>query len=220
MTKEEYLNLVTAAFRQKPNFIDVVGINVDVAVRVQELLLSMIPKFDVDTAVGDQLDIIGKWIGISRNINVPISGVYFTWDGDYTVGWDYGTWQPALAPAEVTTLPDDAYRTVLKAKIAANQWDGTTESAYAIWDQLFPQFTILIQDNQNMSYWMVIVGGIVDSLTLALLAGGYISLKPEGVRINGFLVPIDDEIGFAWDMDTPLLKGWDEGYWLREVSAT
>lgn len=220
MTREEYLNLIPSANRQKPNFVETVGINVDVSVRVQELLLSMIPKFDVDTAVGDQLDIIGEWVGISRNVQVPITGVYFTWDGSAEVGWDYGTWQPALSPSEVTVLPDDSYRIVLKAKIAANQWDGTTEGAYAVWDILFPQYDIFIQDNQNMSYEMIILGGIVDSLTLALLSSGYISLKPEGVRLNGVYVPVDDEPAFAWDMDTEFFKGWDESSWLREVPAT
>jgi Protein of unknown function (DUF2612) len=220
MTIDDYLNLIPSRNRQQPNFIQVVTLNVSVSVLVQNLLTSMIPKFDVDLAVGDQLDIIGQWVGISRDVAIPIIGVYFTWDGDYSVGWDYGTWQPFNAPTSVTVLPDDSYRTVIKAKIAANSWIGTTEAAYAIWAQLFPQFTILIQDNQNMSYDLIIVGGIVDSLTLALLAGGYISLKPEGVRINNFFVPVVDEPGFAWDMDTDLMKGWDEGYWLKQIPTT
>lgn len=219
MTLLEYLNLIPSANRQQPNFIATLSANSEVAVRIQDTLLSMIAKFDIDTATGEQLDILGEWVGVSRNISVPITGVYFTWDGDYTVGWDYGTWQPNSQPSEVTSLPDDSYRTVIKAKIAANAWDGTTEGAYAIWDLLFTQFTILIQDNQNMTYDLVILGGIVDSLTLALLTEGYISLKPEGVRLDSIFVPVDTEIGFGWDVDSTLLKGWDEGNWLREIKV-
>lgn len=220
MTLTEYLNLVPSANREQPKFIATLSIGLKVQVRIQELLESMIPLFDVDTAIGDQLDIIGEWVGVSRNVAIPISGVYFTWDGDYTVGWDYGSWQPSSAPTSITVLPDDAYRTLIRAKIAANHWDGTTDGAYAIWEALFPTITILIQDNQNMTYDLALVGGIIDSLTLALLTGGYISLKPEGVRISNYFVSIDDNPAFAWDLDSALLKGWDEGYWLRQLSPT
>ncbi len=221
MTQEDYLNLVTSEFRDKPVFISTLSLNLEAPIQVQNLLTAMMTiVFDLDLAVGNQLDIIGQWVGISRNVNVPISGVYFTWDGDYTVGWDYGSWQPSSQPTEVTVLPDDSYRVVLKAKIAANHWDGTTDGAYKVWDALFTTFTILIQDNQNMTYDLAIVGGIVDSLTLALITGGYIALKPEGVRLAGVYAAIDSGPVFAWDVDAPLLQGWDEGSWVRELPTT
>ncbi len=220
MTLDQYLNLVTSAFRQKPKFIATVTLDTTVQRRVQDLLATMIPIFDVDTAVGDQLDILGKWVGISRNVSIPIENVYFSWDADFSLGWDFGTWQPNLAPSSVTTLPDDVYRTLIKAKIAANQWDGTTDGAYAIWDAVFTTVTILIQDKQDMSYDLALVGGIVDSLTLALLVGGYIPLKPEGVRVNAYFVPIDTGPMFGWDLDSDFVKGWDTGSWAREFTPT
>lgn len=217
----EYLNLITSEFREKPNFVAMMTADVSPALRIQELLSSFTTLFDVDAAAGDQLDIIGQWVGISRNVTIPIAGVYFSWDGDYTLGWDYGSWQNSLAPTDITVLPDDAYRTLIKAKIAANKWDGTTDGAYVIWDALFSTVTILIQDHQDMSYDLVFVGGIVDSLTLALIQGGYIQLKPEGVRVNQYVVPIDDGPLFAWDVSpTAYLDGWDAGSWGREIEPT
>lgn len=220
MTLLEYLNLITSEFRTQPNYIAMLSANLATPIQVQNLLSSMIPLFDIEIAVGDQLDIIGKWVGITRNVSIPISGVYFSWDGDYTVGWEYGTWQPALEPTEVTSLPDDAYRTLIKAKIAANQWDGTTDGAYAIWDQVFTTTTILIQDNQDMTYNLAVVGGIIDSLTLALITGGYIPLKPEGVRVNAYYVSVDSGPVFGWDVESDLLGGWDESSWVRELAPT
>jgi len=216
MTVEEYLNLITSAYRKKPKFEAMVSDYVSVPSRVQDLLASMIPIFDVDVAVGDQLDIIGLWVGISRNVNIPTTGIYFSWDGvDPTVGWDYGTWQGNLPTSTITELPDDAYRTLIKAKIAANKWDGTTTNAYVIWDALFPDLNILIQDNQNMSYAMIFFGGIISSLTVALITGGYIPLKPEGVRISGYYIPVDDGPVFGWDIDTDYMQGWDQGSWAQ-----
>lgn len=219
MTIQDYLDLITSAWAQKPNFTAMINTDVSPLVQIQNLLTSMVPIFDLGTLpVGDQLDIIGQWVGVSRNVAIPISGVYFSWDGDDpSVGWNYGTWQPADQPFSITTLPDDAYLTLIKAKIAANQWDGTTNGAYEIWDSVFPNFTILIQDNQNMSYDLAVVGGIVDSLTVALLTGGYISLRPEGVLIRSYYFSTDTNASFAWDVESELLAGWNEGSWLKEV---
>lgn len=224
MTTQDYVNLITSSWNQKPNFVAMVNAVTAVPVQVQSLLTSMIPIFDLSLPpVGNQLDIIGQWVGVSRNIPIPISGVFFSWDGtDFTLGWNYGTWQPSTAPTEVTSLPDDAYLTLIRARIAANGWDGTINGAYAIWDSIFPQFVILIQDNQNMSYGLAIVGGIVDSLTLALLTGGQLPLRPEGVEITEYYVSVDTNPAFAWDIATPsaLLSGWNEGSWLREFLPT
>lgn len=218
MTTDEYLDLITSEHREKPNFVATVTLNVEVQARVQALLSTMISKFDVDVAVGDQLDTIGLWVGISRRISVPIPGVYFSWDGtDPFVGWDYGIWQSSLDPTEITILPDDVYRTFIKAKIAANRWSGTTTDAYTIWSDLFPNLTILIQDYQDMTYALAFVGGILDSLTLAILTEGLLPLKPEGVRVSTYFIPIDDGPIFGWDLETDFVRGWDDGSWAREV---
>lgn len=221
MTTQDYLNLITSAFQNKPKFTAVVSLVTALPVQIQSQLALLTTAYDIDTASGVQLDQIGQWVGISRNISIPISGVYFTFDGsDYTVGWDYGTWQPASKPTQVTSLPDDAYRTLIRTKIAANHWDGTTPGAYLIWDQIFTNTTILIQDNQDMTYDLAVVGGIIDSLTLALLTGGYIPLKPEGIKIAAYYVSVDSNPVFGWDVDSATLGGWDEASWVRSILPT
>lgn len=223
MTIQDYLDLVTSEYAQQPNFIAVLTALLSVPVRVQDLMISMIPIFDLDTPpVGNQLDIIGQWVGASRNVIIPIAGVFFTWDGTNLEGWDYGTWQPAGSPTTITSLPDDAYLTLIKAKIAANNWDGTTDGAYIIWNALFEGtgVTILIQDYQNMSYAMIFVGGIISSLVLALITGGYIPLRPEGIEITEYFIGVGDNPVFGWDLNTTYVKGWDIGYWATELAPT
>lgn len=227
MDVQDYLDLVTSEYQNQPNFNAMLAFMVAVPVQVQSLMNQMngtaLPSlFDLATPpVGNQLDILGQWAGISRNVNIPITGVFFSWDGtDFTLGWDYGSWQSDTQPTSIVALPDDAYLTLILAKIAANNWNGTTNGAYEIWDALFPQFTILIQDNCNMTYAMAIIGGIVDSLTLALITGGYIQLRPEGVQISEYLVSVDTNPAFCWDLETTDCKGWDQGSWLREIAPT
>lgn len=221
MILDDYISLVPASNAKQPKFLATLTADIATQVQVQALLKSMIPLFDLSTPpVGNQLDIIGEWVGVSRVIATPISGVFFTWDGAANLGWDYGTWQPSGSPGQITSLPDDAYLILLKAKIAANIWDGTIEGAYKVWDDLLVNtgITILIQDFQDMSYAMGVIGNIIPSLTQALITGGYIPLRPEGIKITEFLIgsaPL-----FGWDLNNSNVQGWDAGKWATEVAST
>lgn len=220
-TTQQYLDLITSEHQGQPDFAGTITAVVDVLVQVQTLLVSMIEIFDIDlNPVGNQLDIIGQWVGAPRTINSAFAGVFFTWDDLPSDGWDFGVWQQAGSPSAVVTLPDDVYLSFIKAKIGINQWDGTTLGIYAIWAEAFPQFNIMIQDNQNMSYIVIIQGTVPNSLFKALIVGGFIVPKPEGIRIADYVFPVDTNPIFAWDSDSAGLKGWDEGSWGVFVAPT
>lgn len=221
MAVETYLELITSEHNDKPKFMATVEISIGVYNRIQEVLSTMVPAFDLDDSVGSQLDDIGKWVGVSRNINTPLSGIYFTWGGAASVGWSSGIWQGAFSPTSgITSLPDDVYRTLIRAKIAANRWPGTIPSAYDIWAEVFPNSIIIIQDNQDMSMIIGVVGTPLDILTQSLLTGGYIPLKPEGVRIAYYAVPVDSNPIFAWGTEGDGVAGWGEGSWAQLLSPT
>jgi hypothetical protein len=213
---DDYLNLIPSENRDKPNFLATMTTLVELSAYMQTLLeniQALNGLFDVDTAKGEQLDFIGQWVGISRAVEVPISGVWFSWDSpDPTLGWDSGSWEGADG---ITLLPDNSYRLLIKAKIAANHWDGTVPTAYMIWSIVFPGTIILIQDYQDMSY-SILIGGLIDALNKALIIRGYIPLKPEGVRIREYFFPFDSGPVFAWDSESTYLGGWDEASWAAE----
>lgn len=220
MTSQDYINLViTSEYIEQPNFVAVCGFNANPYIQIQALLSSMIQLFDLATPpVGNQLDIIGKWVGIQRQVKLPITNVFFTWDSTAAIGWDGGSWAPVDSPYNLVSLPDDAYLLVIKAKIASNNWDGTTEGAYTIWNNLFSNLTILIQDYNDMSFALVVVGTI-SALNLALITGGYIPLRSEGVLMKEFFVSNTGPV-FAWDVNSTLLQGWDYGKWATELPPT
>jgi hypothetical protein len=217
MTVQDYLDLITSNYADQPDFLAVVSLSVAPMVQVQSLLTSMVPIFDLSTPpVGDQLDIIGKWVGVSRTIDVPISGVFFQWDAASPVCWDQGIWATPDTTT-VTTLPDYAYLNLILGTIAANNWDGTTNGAYAIWDSLFPDLTIYIQDYVDMSYAVIFIGQI-DALTQALITGGYIELRPEGVEVTDYFFSAGPV--FMWDVTGPNFGGWDTGSWATQLAPT
>ncbi|MCV5580141.1 DUF2612 domain-containing protein, partial [Escherichia coli] len=81
----------------------------------------------------------------------PISGVYFSWDTD-GLGYDQGIWQGPYDPdSGYTTLSDETYRIILKAKIAINNWDGRNDSLPPILDAATAGSGLKMQivDNQD-----------------------------------------------------------------------
>lgn len=220
MTKDEYLALITSEHSDKPKFEATVGATVAPLARLQEVLGSFIKEFDIDSAVGVQLDIIGQWVGRPRRIDTPLVGVYFAWDDVVGDGWDSGIWKGPYDPdSGLVDLPDDAYRLLLKAKVAANNWDGTIPQAYDIWTTAFGTDTyLLIQDNQDMSMVVGIAGIPLAIVEQALLTNGYIPLKPEGVRIQYYAIAPAEGALFAFDVaETAAMAGWDHGQWATEL---
>lgn len=217
-TVQDYINLVTEEYQNSPNFLAMISLVLGVPVQVQFLMDQMQgPLFNLQTPpVRNQLDIIGQWVGISRKVAVPITGIFFSWDDTAADGWDSGSWAPTGNPTSIVDLPDDAYLNLIRAKIAANHWDGTTEEFYQILEEAFPMYTILLLDDQNMSYRLGIIGNPVDSLTLALFTGGYIPVRPEGVKVSGYFTNSTSGPLFGWDMNTSLVQGWDTGAWVTE----
>lgn len=211
----QYTDLITSEHNQRPRFMAVVEALAGTMVDQQNVLASMPGKFDLDSAVGEQLDTIGIWVGISRNVPLPLTGVYFSFDTD-GLGFDQGSWKGPFDPdTGLTRLDDDTYRLVIRAKIGANHWDGTLESSREILNTIFGGGTfVFIQDNQDMSMTIGIAGVIPSAVFLALLRNGLIPLKPEGVRINIVIVTsVDGSPLFGFDMENDLVSGFDAGAW-------
>lgn len=143
--------------------------------------------FDVDTAVGVQLDTIGELVGRSRTLD----------------------FQPTDGSSPV--LDDTYFRLIIKTKIATNQWDGTLPQIRELWQSIFPELLLVIIDNQDMSISLAVVG-ISSQLEKDLVANGYILPKPAGVRANYSFY--QDAI-FGYDLDNDVIKGYDEGYWFQ-----
>lgn len=186
MTTDEYLALITTEHQERPRFKATVQATVEPFAQIQKVLRSFVPAYDVDTAVGQQLDRVALWVGVTRRIAIPIDGYYFTWDDVVADGWDNGIWKGIGDPdAGFVDLPDDLFRLLIKAKIIANQWKGDIPGAYDILAAAFNAGSnITIKDNQNMTMTVSIVSGSIPSVQKAILTGGYIPIRPAGVLAN------------------------------------
>lgn len=180
-----YLNLFTSQYKVKSvNFIKWAQQSWQPIDDLTSCLSFITSNYDLDYAVGVQLDVAGLEIGQSRVVNFQPS------DG--------------VSP----TLDDTTYRLLLKARLAQNSWDGKTASLYPIWQTLFPGGRLVVNDNQNMTA-TIIVSGSFTSIITDLITNGYIVPRPETVEytyVTGTL-PI-----FGADRNDSFVAGADLGH--------
>lgn len=149
----KYTDLITNYHAGKPKFVSHVDLSTRPFTDISTSTTGFITAFDIDQAVGNQLDVLGLWIGRARRVSVPITGVYFSWDTD-RLGWDQGIWQGPYDPDDgFIDLSDEIYRLVLKIKIVINHWNGQNDS---IQDYISSTLDgsglrMAIVDNQDMS---------------------------------------------------------------------
>ena len=147
-------------------------------------------------------------------MSTPLSGVYFSLDVA-SLGFDQGVWQgPFDSSTGITSLDDDTYRLLIRAKIGANRWDGTLDSSAAILASIFGSDTqIFIQDNGDMTITIGIAGVLPNALFLALLVGGYIPIKPSTVAVNYMATSESGSPIFGFDVQNQYIAGFDTGAW-------
>lgn len=143
-------------------------------------------QYDLDNAIGTQLDVLGEIIGIQRQL----------------------TFQPSGGASPI--LGDEDYRLLLYATQAKDTWDGTMASMYQIWQALFPNGLLVITDNQNMTATISLTGNF-SSIQQDLINHDYIVPRPEGVLYN----PTGPAPGaglFGFDRNDSAVAGFDTGH--------
>ena len=126
----DYISLIPPLNASDPNFMAEVALVMAPFVDTQALLASMPGLFDLDQAVGVQLDATGAWIGRSRKIPIPVPNPWFSF-GVQGLGFGQGWWKGPYEGIALTSLDDDTYRRLLYAVRLANSCDGTQSSINA-----------------------------------------------------------------------------------------
>lgn len=139
-----------------------------IAILVRQELADDLPAqvrdaYNVDSAVGRQLDVIGKYVGLPRTIGDPAPLEYFGFV-DYAGGGnpngftDYTTGENSTVlffdytyyGARNTALSDTAYAFMIALKIVLNSNDGTLYSIQNLLRTMLPGFVTVV-DNRDMT---------------------------------------------------------------------
>jgi hypothetical protein len=195
-----YMNLLTSEYRNSPKLNAFLQALLQKLVDVTTVQTTMDTAWDLDTAVGVQLDTLGAIVGVNRQMfqSVVSGGTVYT------------------------NFPDSQYRVLLRLQIAQNVWDGTLPGVYGVWNVSMGAlgYGMVLQDEQDMSIDYIFTNPPTDPILRAILSEGYFNLRPAGVRIKGYYTPSapPGSPTFAWNIETPpKYAGWNEGYWLVPV---
>lgn len=164
--------------------------------RVFEILRTFPDRFDVDLAIGDQLDKVGKIVGISRNVPLVIAKIAFGFDdnvnsktfGDKFAVVDAAPFYDKFTPPYTDQQLDDfTFRRLIKAKIAVNNTSAyiASDERTSIQEVIQAAFNgqAYVIDKKNMTLWLYISPAVnLDQLRLILALK--LLPKPQAVRYS------------------------------------
>lgn len=209
--ESDYRDLLIKQYWEKPKARAEIELQAGTWGRVYGWLSQFPESFDVDFAVGAQLDVIGRVVGVPRSVPEALPKVFFGFDGyDDVQGFaskfdalrESAPFASKFAPAYTAfQLNDNDYRLFIKAKIAKNN-----ASAYMVSDD-----RITVQDAVNATF-----GGLAyivdnkDMTATVYISPSYdldrlrlirqLDLIPRGMGVGvAFIVQAEPGITFGFD---------------------
>lgn len=197
----DYSTLLTSEYRNSPNFIQTVKLTANGVGDITSLLQSMPAQFDLDAAIGSQLDVDGQWIGFPRTIGGVLLVQFYGFADDPTALGFGELGNPAVGgryyelgedTSTSATLADPEYRLLLKAKILQNDWDGSVSKFEAAVADVIAMPTTVVDPGTNVV--LIMPSQAVDPVLMQLLTGFDLLPRAAGVRYQ-FVFP---QSGFIW----------------------
>jgi len=171
----------------------------ELGLEISDLYAALRKTYDIDSQVGEQLDVIGRIVVIDRGYtgSVELDVCECNVDGECEAG-DVTVQLSATNMDQDGTVSDELFRIILRAKIAKNNSDATIESILSSCNILIPDadFDVLL-DNEDMSFSLEF-NGLISNIERWALLNAKLIPKPQGVRFNGFF----EKYGVSWLSDT------------------
>ncbi|MBR7679957.1 DUF2612 domain-containing protein [Acinetobacter nosocomialis] len=160
MDTSKYVALLTSQHRDKPKFRKTVETLISPLIDCLECLNSLNDKFDLETASGDQLQIIADWVGAPNSIPNSVPVAYFGFQGQSgSLTWrevddpsiKSGYWRESgMSGFTALEISPQLFMKVIKAKILLNKSDCSEQSAKEIISLLIDK-PFKFKDNLNMT---------------------------------------------------------------------
>ncbi len=218
-----YLAKIPPLHAGDANFIAELAMALQPFADAKTFLAALPSAFDLDTATGVQLDATGAWAGASRKVPVPVLNPWFSFDQD-GLGWDQGYWQGPYEGSAISALDDETFRTLIRAKIAANSSKGTLSDVQSTLDAYFGSGVAYAVDETDyvsgsagsavtLRMSIIIAPALPSLVDLSILAQNIIPVQPAAVHLDWGITTFNGAPCFGFDLETDLISGWDVGAW-------
>lgn len=200
---QDYSLLLTSEYENSPNFIQTVQLTANAIGDITALLQSFPAQFDLDAAIGSQLDVDGQWIGFPRTIGGVLLVQFFGFADDATALTFGELGNPSIGgrflelgedTSSTATLADPEYRLLLRAKILQNDWDGSVAEFEAAVSDVIAMPTTVI--DPGTSVVLIMPSQTVDPVLMQLLTGFDLLPRAAGVRYQ-YIFPLST---YAWTL--------------------
>jgi len=206
---QQYLNLLIFQYQDKPKLKAEITALLEQHESTYNYLSTVESEFDLDTARGVQLDVIGRIVGLSRTVPLAVSKKYFGFEEDdnafpFDELFDDIVAYPFKEVDEEDytdlQLNDADYRFFLRAKIAKNFARSDITSINEIVGYLFEDLAEVI-DKYDMTLDLYI-DATIDISTIRTIQQLDLLPKPQGVRYNNIVYQFyeGDTFGFSDDL--------------------
>ena len=205
---EDGIDRVLTQYRESPNLLFVIRTYLRKLWEATDVICDLPDYFDIDTAVGDQLSIIGKWMGFPRCHYVcdvqPVFG--FSCDTETTtdrpiVGFcESASWRGCVSDgvSQICINDDDLYRSILKARSYQMQ------SMYD-WQSLKASLTGIFGDQARImdcGHRQVVLAPFRELS----------ELETAAMKVIARALPIAPGISQRWHFGTRIVFGFGEGW--------
>lgn len=186
-----YLKLITSKHANKPKFMAWVGVLTGALADIRDVIASIPAAYDIDNAVGAQLDVIGEWVGRPRVVEDILDVAFFGFQDDsaalpfgelinVSVGGRFYELNESFSSS--STLADPEYKTILKAKIVRNQWNGTIDGLEQALQYIFG-VPCAVVDNGTLNL-TIYIGRPITAIEKTLLSTFDLLPRAAGVLIG------------------------------------
>lgn len=217
MIQKEYENLLIVQYSDKPKASETISSIVKRFKNNFDLLEQMEDAFDLDNAIGKQLDIIGKIVGISRNVEGVIPKIFFGFDGNVNArGFDSAAFYTLDQQQYTDTqLSDSDYRFFIRMKIAKNHVKATMSddngsNMNAVILSMFEGYAYMV-DNKDMTVTIYIENSTKSYLLPYAISLDLIPL-PQAVGVKYISIVARKTFGFS---NNPNAFGFGSGSFAR-----
>lgn len=216
---DETVNLLIKQYWEKPKAKAEIELEAATWEKTRVFLEALDPAFDLDNAVGPQLDVLGRIVGISRSVPDVIPKIYFGFSinpanegfaskfNPLRIGGPfYSKFSSAFTDLQ---LGDNDYRFFIRVKASLNRAAGyvSSDQYIGIQDVVLAAFDgrAYVVDNLDMTLTLY-VSPVVSLDRLRLIQALNLLPKPQGVR---YKVIIQAEPGVTFGFaNNPLSRGF------------
>ena len=182
-------NRIYAQYADKPKAVAWYNITPNMAQPLFDTFDAVRMSYNIDTAVGAQLDVIGRIVVIDRGFELFVvfdPDTYFGGSGDACQFGGIDSQFESTGSVLSQEVSDAIFRVLIRAKIAKNNNDATLDDIASALSFITESSPIRVVDNENMTM-SVSFGSELTDIERFVFNTFDVVPRPQGVRFLGYV---------------------------------